>query len=423
MTRENEKASEQEIEDKNELLEDLILKIEYSDNQQSRIRSLEILDELNLLKTDHVDFLEDIAISDHNKQLRAIASKILINKFRDHATFLIEWSIQYENSPLILYNVIEPLSKMDHTFLRMLLINYLSEKIKDNRDKIIQNYNKELRKFFSFKSLDILSIDELKLIYLNYKFILSLEKQFKFSKNPNSRKLSFLLKEGIISELRIWGLNLEKVSDIDGIEIMTFLKILDLSGNNLREIDGLNSLKRLELLKFGDLSYNMGNQITEIKGLHSLENLRILNLSNNYIKEIKGLENLTNLKRLYLVNNSIKEIRGLDNLKNLTYLNLEKNFIDRIQGLDQLINLEILVIGHNSVSVLENIDNLSNLKEVRIHKNPLSRLKQTQFKTEIELKLYSYEIEQMNWLNSVNGIKLKSVETVKPTEYNSRYLQ
>ncbi|NVM18620.1 MAG: hypothetical protein HWN80_12965 [Candidatus Lokiarchaeota archaeon] len=405
------------------ILDDLVLKLEYNKDQQSRIESLQTLIELDLLNTDHINFLEDLAIGDTNINIKRLALNILINQFHEKVGLLIEWILQFEQSPRILTTVTGRLSKKNQDLLKLQIIKFLDEKVKDNRNLSLKNYNKELSKWFEYKPLDSLSSKELINIYLNYKFIVNLEKQFKFSKNLNSRMLTYILKEGLIVELRMWGLNLEKVSDIDGIEILNALRVLDLSGNNLREIDGLETITSLEILKFGDLNYSTGNQITEIKGLTLLKNLRVLNLSNNYIKEIKGLDNLINLKRLYLVNNSIKEIKGLDTLQNLIYLNLEKNSITQIQRLKELILLEILVLGKNSIVKVSNIQDLHNLREIRIQGNPISEIEPVEFKNEIEIKLYSSEIERMDWLNSITGIKIKSVETVKPTEYVSRYLQ
>jgi len=405
------------------MLDDLVLKVEYNEDQQSRIESLQTLIKLDLLNTDNINFLEDLAIGDTNIDIRRLALNFLVNQFHEKVGLLIEWILQFERSPRIITTVTGILSQRNQDLLKMHIIKFLDEKVKDKINLSLKNYNKELSKWFEYKPLDSLSSKELINIYLNYKFIVNLEKQFKFSKNLNSRMLTYILKEGLIVELRIWGLNLEKVSDIDGIEILNALRLLDLSGNNLREIDGLKTLTSLEILKFGDLNYSTGNQITEIKGLTLLKNLRILNLSNNYIKEIKGLDNLIDLKRLYLVNNSIKEIKGLDTLQNLIYLNLEKNYITQIQGLNKLILLEILVLGKNSIVKVSNIQDLPNIKEVRIHDNPISEIEPVEFKNKIELKLYSSEIERMDWLNSITGIKIKSVETVKPTEYVSRYLQ
>lgn len=54
---------------------------------------------------------------------------------------------------------------------------------------------------------------------------------------------------------------------------------------------------------------------------------RILDLSFNRIREIEGLENLTNLDKLFLSSNKISKIENLSHLKKLTLLELGDNKI------------------------------------------------------------------------------------------------
>ena len=69
-----------------------------------------------------------------------------------------------------------------------------------------------------------------------------------------------------------------------------------------------------------DLSNNLIKNIAEIKGLNNLTDLQALILTGNPIKEIKGLDNLINLEELWLNMTQITEIKGLDNLINLREL-------------------------------------------------------------------------------------------------------
>lgn len=54
---------------------------------------------------------------------------------------------------------------------------------------------------------------------------------------------------------------------------------------------------------------------------------RILDLSFNRIREIEGLENLTNLDKLFLSSNKISKIENLSHLTKLTLLELGDNKI------------------------------------------------------------------------------------------------
>lgn len=59
-----------------------------------------------------------------------------------------------------------------------------------------------------------------------------------------------------------------------------FLRILDLSFNRIKKIEGLSSLKKLKKL------YLSSNKITKVDGLETLVNLDTLELGDNKIKVI-----------------------------------------------------------------------------------------------------------------------------------------
>ncbi len=407
---------------RNLIVEQLISIIEHEKDQLSRMIYLRHLKRKKLNSNQYHNFLEDISVSDLNKDARILAIKILINNFFEQSHFLIEWIIRPEHSPSIIFSVIHSLSKGHLPYLRALLVNNLEEYIKTkNQNFNIEIYNKELRVYFSKNPLEKLSITELGNIYINYTFVLNLENRYNFSKNTDKSNLFFKLDNGVINELRIWGILINKISDIDGIERISNLKILDLAGNHLKEIDALENLQHLVLLKFGDLCYGLGNELTQIKGLETLKKLKILNLSNNYVKKIEGLSSLSDLKRLYLVHNKITEIEGLATLENLKYLNLEKNQIRVIKNIDNLKNLELLDLGNNFISELDNLEELSNLKEVRIHKNNISEV--GSLPSNVIIKLHENDAQQTCFLDKVDLKIVKVDEFEKPKEYDSRYLQ
>jgi len=74
-----------------------------------------------------------------------------------------------------------------------------------------------------------------------------------------------------------------------------------------------------------DLSHKDIESITEIKGLENLTSLRELILSGNQINEIKSLDTLTKLRKLNLRYNKITEIKGLDTLSTLKWLYINGN--------------------------------------------------------------------------------------------------
>lgn len=161
----------------------------------------------------------------------------------------------------------------------------------------------------------------------------------------------------IINNSNITGLilndfNLKEIPN--AIKNLNFLEILNLGGNKISGIKGLENLVNLKELNL------MSNSISEIKGLENIIDLEVLGLSFNRITEIKGLENLRNLKTLDLMNNQISEIKGLQTLTNLEDLNLLDNSILEIKGLANQANLSVLMIGNNSIpkAILDDIEDI-----------------------------------------------------------------
>ncbi len=143
------------------------------------------------------------------------------------------------------------------------------------------------------------------------------------------------------------------------IRTIEHLRELDLSGNQISQIEGLpesltdldlrnNQISQIEGLPEGLRGlYLSGNQISQIEGLP--ESLRVLNLSNNEISQIEGLpESLT---KLYLVGNQISQIEGLP--ESLTELDLVGNQISQIEGLPE--GLRGLYLSGNQISQIEGL--------------------------------------------------------------------
>jgi hypothetical protein len=122
--------------------------------------------------------------------------------------------------------------------------------------------------------------------------------------------------------------------------------------NTIPNLDKLNSLTRLAI---------DNNQITKIENLEKL-NLTHLNLSNNEIKEIEALDSLTKLKSLNLSGNLITEIKNLDKLTKLEELHLDDNHITELKNLEKLKNLKQLYISNNEIKELKNTGSVERIQ-------------------------------------------------------------
>jgi hypothetical protein len=94
------------------------------------------------------------------------------------------------------------------------------------------------------------------------------------------------------------------------------LKKLNLSNNQLENVDFLRNLTKLEEL---NLSNNHLDKISKI--FKYLENLEKLNLTNNHIEDFKNLKYLKNLKNLKIDIQTSEQEEEIKKLKNLKKLN------------------------------------------------------------------------------------------------------
>lgn len=67
--------------------------------------------------------------------------------------------------------------------------------------------------------------------------------------------------------------------------------------------------------------------LSKANEVFSLLPVRILDISFNILRTIEGLDQLTQLKKLFLVNNKISKIENLSNLQQLQMLELGSNRI------------------------------------------------------------------------------------------------
>jgi len=170
--------------------------------------------------------------------------------------------------------------------------------------------------------------------------------------------------------------DLEKVKGLDfngnhltkspeGLEKLTKLKDLFLSGNQLTNVKGLEKLTQLQDLWLAD------NKLTSVKSLEMLTQLKHLYLHHNKLSDVKGLEKLLQLKSLHLHNNQLTSVKGLENLTQLKDLFLEDNKLTDVKGLEKLNQLTKLDLRNNPDLTKAQIAELQKaLPKCKIHSNP-----------------------------------------------------
>ena len=148
------------------------------------------------------------------------------------------------------------------------------------------------------------------------------------------------------------------INSLKGIEYLTRLETLELSGNlinDLRPLPGLTYLRQL---------YLEGNVVNDLAPLAELSNLRQLDLHCNMVNNVDPLGNLGNLTDLDLGCNYVSEASALSSLSNLERLDLSETLVSDLSFLETLNNLNYLNISSCQARDLQPLSYLGNLIEL-----------------------------------------------------------
>lgn len=308
--------------------------IEKSNKDRIRIEALKFLSKLGLKSDFYFKLLEYLLIADEDDSIKTYATKLLINNFPNRAFSPIQWALENmdwdsinKNPKIALCSILRDIRSIKNPKLLPLL--NLKEHVAVSNEVYLVKHN-----ILNLNNLGITCISEIE----------------------GLEKLTNL------EELYLSG---NKISEIQELEHLTKLKVLDLSYNNITQIQYLDTLLDLNQL------YLNNNEISNINGLDNLINLNFLHLDSNNIAKIEGLIYNKNLHTLYLSHNHITEISNLSSLTNLFFLALNYNKIKKIRGLENLINLRFLRLNDNKLTQIDGLNNLNKLTTLNLANNKI----------------------------------------------------
>jgi len=110
--------------------------------------------------------------------------------------------------------------------------------------------------------------------------------------------------------------------------------------------DRIIGLMQEQILNLRDQNIENINQIEDLENRY--KTIQELDLSNNNIKDLDGIENFTNLRTLNMNNNKIRDIKTLEKLKELRSVSFRNNNISEIQEIKELTKLEHLDLSGNT---------------------------------------------------------------------------
>jgi len=372
-----------------EAIELLISIIEVSESENVRVKCIDAFGKIDVKNNKIFKILENHLLSDESPSVRGAAAKVLVSKFPKDCIDPLKWTIQRDNSAIVLKTIAYSLENEDNQNFKI-----LKEELTANFERIAAIYG---------------IIPEVLLLLLNLEFDLDFFNESRsssvFGVRYGSLK-SFALRNGHVN-----ALHLVRLKDLpESIGSFNYLQYLSVSNNNLNQIP--KSIGSLTSLKVLCLSNNNIKNIPESIG--SLKSLVSLKLDNNNLQEIpKSIKNLTNLKYLDLKNNNIQEIPDIiDSLKFLEQLDLRHNRIEKIpESIGSLAPLEELWLSHNNIQEIpERLKDLKNLKYLDLGHNNIREIPESlgSLKSLVSLNLIENFIQ--NIPQSIEDLKKRNLK-------------
>lgn len=146
---------------------------------------------------------------------------------------------------------------------------------------------------------------------------------------------------------------------------------LDLRGHRVRSLNasGLNLSANLEFVYLRD------NLLSTLEGVEILTRVKVLDLSFNDFKGpgFEPLENCKSLQQLYLAGNQITSLASLPQLPNLEFLSVAQNKLKSLSMASQP-RLQVLAASKNKISTLKGFPHLPVLEHLRVEENPILKM-------------------------------------------------
>ena len=148
------------------------------------------------------------------------------------------------------------------------------------------------------------------------------------------------------------------------------IKVLKIANNLIPEFD-IDFFKKFNMISYMDVS---GNLLKSISGIEILQNLILVDFSKNQIKSLKGIDNNQMLRRILASKNEIESVDIEKPMPNVVLLDLHKNKISDLGFANLFPSLIELYIGNNKIDSLELIPSFTNLKCLSVANNTLTKI-------------------------------------------------
>ena len=248
-------------------------------------------------------------------------------------------------------------------------------------------------------------------------------------KDLTSQETHITSLEGLEHATNLAELDLSKnqISDLNALVDLSSLKVLNLSDNNIASITPIAFSTNLTILILNN------NQIADIFLLTALSNLEELQIGGNPIpkEDLRQLQQLPNLTRLGLdrldIGNANEVLNYIANPQQLTLLSLARTGITDLSFTSSLPNLERLIAWGNKIQSIQPLLGLQNLARLNISANelndlsPLSNMQNLEF-----VQANSNQLMDLSALATLPNLKLvhlknNNISDVSPLIANANF--
>ena len=180
------------------------------------------------------------------------------------------------------------------------------------------------------------------------------------------------------------------IRHLDGLELATHLRSLNLRGNSVRDPSPLMQLQQLTGLDLGsnpDLdplplaalsALNTlslpHNHMLDLSPLSKSDSIQYLELQDNDIVDLSALSAMRQIRELDLRYNGVRDLTPLAGLPRLRSLWLDWNYVSDFSPLARIETLWFLALNGNSIVDLQSLPNLPQLEHLQLEHNGIADL-------------------------------------------------
>ncbi|PLR67940.1 hypothetical protein CYJ36_11525 [Bacillus sp. UMB0893] len=168
-----------------------------------------------------------------------------------------------------------------------------------------------------------------------------------------------------LTELDLSG---QDISNLSGLESAKNLNTLILSSNQIVNIEPLSELTSLHTLALD------GNEIADFSPLISLAKLTYLDLSYTGIKDLSVLSGQADVNQLLLSGNGLRDLSDLPKMERLQSLILSENEFTDFEAVKEYRDLAHLIVDSNPIKSLDGIEQFKNISYLDLGMTEISTI-------------------------------------------------